>query len=102
MLDQIKDKKLDELNKNLEGINRKMGSYKSAFSKGLLYGLGTIIGAGLAIILIGWFLNVIGVIPALKTSADQWRQAFQQTQDAKNFIPAPTDSTPSTTTTPAQ
>lgn len=92
MLDQIKDKRLDELNQNLSGINKKLGSMWFAFGKGLLYGLGSVLGAGIAIILIGWFLNVIGVIPALRDSADQWREAFQQTTDVKNLVPV-TDTT---------
>jgi hypothetical protein len=87
MYDQLKDKKIEELNKNLEGINYKMGNLWFAFGKGLLTGLGSVIGAGVAIIIIGWFLNVIGVIPALKETSDAWRNVFQQTQDAKNFIP---------------
>ena len=90
MLDQLKDKRLEDLNKSLEGINRKMGSYWSAFGRGVLTGFGYVLGAGLAVILIGWFLNVIGVIPALKTTADDWRNAFQQTQQAasKDFLPS--------------
>ncbi len=91
MLDQIRDKRLDELNQSLAGINKKLGSMWFAFGKGLLYGLGSVLGAGIAIILIGWFLNVIGVIPALSKSADQWREAFQQTTDVKNLVPVDTN-----------
>ncbi len=93
MHEQLKDKRLDDLNTNLAGINRSLRNYWLAFGKGLLTGLGSVLGAGIAIIIIGWFLNVIGVIPALKNSADQWRNAFQQTQDsAKTFVP--TENTP--------
>ncbi len=95
MLDNLKDKKIEELNANLGKLTRQMGSYWLALGKGLLYGFGTVLGAGVAIILIGWFLNIIGVIPALKTSADQWRSAFQQTQD-KGLLPT-NDSSQTTT-----
>ena len=101
MLDQIKDKKLEELNTNLAGINGKLGNLWFAFGKGLLTGLGSVLGAGIAIILIGWFLNVIGVIPALSNTATEWREAFQASTDAKNFIPA-ADTTTTTTTTTAE
>ena len=94
MHEQFKDKKLDDLNQNLAGINNSLRNMWLAFGKGVLYGLGTILGAGIAIILIGFFLNVIGVIPALKTSADQWRSAFQQATDAKTFVPAADSTTP--------
>jgi ABC-type transport system involved in cytochrome c biogenesis permease subunit len=87
MLDNLKDKKIEELNANLGKLTRQMGSYWLALGKGLLYGFGTVLGAGVAIILIGWFLNIIGVIPALKSSADSWRSAFQQTQE-KTILPS--------------
>lgn len=88
MLDQLKDKRLEELNTNLEGINRKMGNYKAAFGRGVLSGFGYILGAGLAVILIGWFLTVIGVVPALKNTSDEWREAFRATQQStKDFLP---------------
>lgn len=96
MLDQIKDKKLEDLNTNLAGINRKLGNMWFAFGKGLLSGLGSVLGAGLAIILIGWFLNVIGVIPALSDSAKEWREAFQATQQSANLIPSPATGTTAT------
>jgi hypothetical protein len=89
MHEQLKDKKLDELNQNLAGINSKLGNLWFAFGKGLLTGLGSVLGAGIAIILIGWFLNVIGVIPALSNTAEQWREAFQATQQSANVIPQP-------------
>ncbi|HEX3096010.1 MAG TPA: hypothetical protein VHQ20_02730, partial [Patescibacteria group bacterium] len=98
----FKDKRLDELNQNLAGINSRLGSYWMAFGKGILYGLGTILGAGMAVLLIGWFLNVIGVIPALKTSADQWRSAFQQATDTTKLVPAGNDTAPATSTQQAQ
>ena len=93
MLDNLRDKKLEELNENLAGINRRMGNLWFAFGKGLLTGLGSVLGAGLAVILIGWFLNVIGVIPALQNTAEDWRSIFQQTQDLKNFVPSGSDAT---------
>jgi hypothetical protein len=86
-MNDFNDKQLSEINQNLANINKKMGNYWYSFARGLLTGLGSVVGAGLAIILIGWFLNVIGVIPALKNSAEQWRNALQQTQDTKSFVP---------------
>ncbi len=96
MHEQFKDKKLDDLNQNLAGINTKMGSYWLAIGRGILSGFGYVLGAGIAIILIGWFLNVIGVIPALNNTAEEWREAFRSTSEATQTI-LPTD-----TTTPAE
>ena len=101
MNEQFDNNKLSQINENLTKIEKKLGSYWTALFKGLLYGLGTVIGAAMAIILIGWFLNIIGVIPALKKTSDQWRSAIQQVQENKSFVPSETTTT-TTTTTPAQ
>ena len=87
MNDYSKNQNTDEISENLEEINHKLGSRTLAFSKGLLYGFGSVLGAGLAIILIGWFLNIIGVIPAFREQALQWREIFEQTQNSQTFIP---------------
>lgn len=101
MNEQFDSNSIKQINENLVKVNQRLGSYWSALLKGLLYGLGTVIGAGLALILIGWFLNVIGVIPGVKQVAEQWRTTIQQTQDAKNFLPSETTTT-TTTTTPVE
>jgi hypothetical protein len=57
---------IDELKKisgELEAIKANTGSYGSAFWRGILQGAGAIIGSILAIVLIGWILEIIGVIP---------------------------------------
>lgn len=87
MLDNLKDSRLEELNENLEQINRKLGNFWYSFIRGVLTGFGSILGAGLAIILIGWFLNIVGVIPAFQKQADEWRNVFQQTQNNKSYLP---------------
>ena len=89
MHDQLKDKKLDELNENLAGINKKMGNFWFSFGRGVLSGFGYVLGAGVAIILIGWFLTVVGVFEPLKNTAEQWREAFQATQGTTNSIISP-------------
>ncbi len=81
-----KDKKIDELNENLDQINYKLGNFWYSFVKGLLSGLGSVLGAGLAIIIIGWFLNIVGIIPAFQKQANDWKDAFKQTQNDKTFI----------------
>ena len=84
----LPEKDLRELVTNLHNLNQTYRSPWVNFGKGLLAGLGSVVGAGLAIILIGWFLNVIGVIPAFQRTATDWRDAFLQVQnsDAKSFV----------------
>jgi hypothetical protein len=94
MNDFFKDKRLTEINDNLDKINSRMGNYWFAFGRGLLTGFGSVLGAGIAILLIGWFLNIIGVIPAFKSYTDDLRNAFDQTQNNKSFIPSDSAGTP--------
>jgi len=93
MNEQFDNNKLTAINENLVKIDRKLGNLWFSFAKGTLYGLGSIIGAAIALVLIGWFLTVIGVIPALKSTSDEWRSSIQQLQDVKNYIPSDTSTT---------
>lgn len=100
MLDQLKEKKLEELNDNLSGINTKLGNFWYSFARGLLSGFGYVLGAGVAIILIGWFLTVLGVFEPLKNTVEEWREAFQATSSAGTLIPV--DSGTQTESVPAE
>jgi hypothetical protein len=81
-MSNIPDKELRELNENLVRLNKRFGSLWIALGKGFIGGLGSVLGAGIAIILIGWFLNVIGVIPAFQKQAEQWREVFDQSSQS--------------------
>ncbi len=83
----LKDSNLQELNENLDQINRKLGNVWFSFFKGVLTGFGSILGAGLAIIIIGWILNIVGVIPAFQRQATEWRDIFRQSQTDRSFVP---------------
>ncbi|MEZ4180316.1 MAG: hypothetical protein R3B41_02255 [Candidatus Doudnabacteria bacterium] len=88
---QIQDEQqIKEINHRLEIISGRMGNVWLSFVKGMLTGFGYVLGAGLAIILIGWFLNVIGVISPLTETANEWKEIFQNSQN-QTFIPATKD-----------
>ncbi len=82
----MNDNELKQFNDNLQKLNKSMGSYWLSFAKGIMTGFGSVLGAGLAIILIGWFLTVIGVIPAFQKQAEEWRQVFLQNQNSETFV----------------
>jgi hypothetical protein len=69
-----------ELNENVAKINRRLGGSAMAMWRGILAGFGYIIGASIAILLIGWVLNVIGIIPSLKAQVDSLKQVVQEAQ----------------------
>lgn len=84
----IDEKQVRELNENLAKVSNRLGNVWLSFGKGVLTGFGSVLGAGLAIILIGWFLNVIGVIPAFQQTAEEWRSIFTETQNDRSFVPS--------------
>jgi hypothetical protein len=76
-----------EIETNIEQINHKVGGSWKALFRGILTGFGSVVGAALAIILIGWVLNFIGIIPAFRTQVDELRDSLKQTQAARQIVP---------------
>lgn len=81
MIDPELKKELDAINRNLVGIFHKTESIWRAFVRGLLHGIGSIAGIVIALLLVGWILNAMGIIPGLKSQAKQWQIMWQQTLD---------------------
>lgn len=73
---------LSEINKNLIKLGRP--AKRQAFFNGLLSGLGSVIGVAIALTLIGWILNFVGVIPTLRNQVKQWQGILEQSQQYKS------------------
>ena len=82
MLDPDFKKEIDQINKNLVDIRKNGGVWKSFF-RGILSGFGSIVGVAIALLALGWILNIIGVIPAFKNQVNQFRQTIEQIQKSK-------------------
>jgi hypothetical protein len=76
-----------ELKSHLELIEKKLGGGWYSFRSGILGGIGYVIGAALAILLIGWILNIIGVIPAFKSEVNQLQSLLKQVNQ-RDYLPA--------------
>ena len=72
---------LEKMDQHLVGIFHKTESLWRAFARGVLQGLGSIIGIVIAVALIGWVLNTMGVIPSLRQRAGEWKAMWQDTLD---------------------
>jgi uncharacterized membrane protein YkgB len=73
-----------ELKKDLRKIESELSHMDQAstrtwgnFWRGCVYGAGYVIGATIIIVIIGWILNIIGVIPALADEVAQFRMALE-------------------------
>lgn len=74
---------LQNIQAEITEVSDKLGGNFWAFFRGLIGGFGSVIGAFLALLIIGWVLNVIGIIQPLKNKVDQWQETLsgaQQTQ----------------------
>jgi hypothetical protein len=80
MNQQNTEQQVAQISENVEKINRRLGGSGMAFWRGILSGFGYIIGAFIAVLLIGWVLNAIGVIPAFKAQVESLKSTLQQAQ----------------------
>lgn len=64
---------LKQIKKELVEIRERTANPKHAFVNGILYGAGALVGGIVAVALIGWVLNVLGIIPGFGELADYVR-----------------------------
>jgi hypothetical protein len=68
-LEKIEDE-LSHIRKSSTGIWKTLG-------RGIVYGAGYVVGAVFIIVIVGWILNVIGVIPAFDRQVTDFRTALE-------------------------
>ncbi len=85
MTDQELKHYLEKISSNTEKIAKKGFTWSSLFN-GILSGFGSIVGVVIALTIIGWVLNVIGVIPTFRHQVDQWQNLLEQAQQRQ--VPA--------------
>lgn len=78
MTDSDLKRHLETIEKELVSINESFNSLGSAFLRGIVYGAGYILGAAFIIVIIGWLLNIIGVIPELNNEVNDFKNALDK------------------------
>jgi hypothetical protein len=71
-------RQLKEIKKELSEIKERTADPKRVFLNGVLYGAGALIGGIVAVALIGWVLNILGIIPGLNELADYGRSLMDE------------------------
>lgn len=69
---------LETIEKELIELRKGSLGFWSSLFRGMFYGAGYVIGAALIIVIIGWILNILGVLPAIGTFARQLQDALDQ------------------------
>jgi hypothetical protein len=64
---------LQEIKTDLQDLKHLTGSNKAWFLRGILQGAGAIIGSIAMLILLGWLLSILGVIPGASELSDYIR-----------------------------
>jgi hypothetical protein len=82
MIDPELKHSLDKITASLGQIRRGIPWWK-ALLNGVLSGLGSVLGVAIAIVVLSWILNIIGIIPAAKREVSNWQKLLQQTQQQR-------------------
>ncbi len=73
MADEKELRQLREIKKELLEIKDRTSDPKRAFFNGILYGAGALVGGIIAVAVIGWVLNILGIIPGFSELSDYVR-----------------------------
>ena len=83
MNEQDNKNTIDEIRDQVVMINKKLPTGWRVLLNGILSGFGYVVGIAFAIALLGYFLNILGIIPAFRTEVDSWKQILERTQNYK-------------------
>jgi hypothetical protein len=68
---------LEKIEDHLSHMRVVSTSLWQVFLRGCLYGIGYVVGAVIIILVVGWILNIVGVIPAFTQWVAEFRTALQ-------------------------
>jgi hypothetical protein len=77
MIDPELKTDLKKIEKELSHMDKESTGTWHTLWRGCVYGAGYVLGAIVIIVVAGWILNVIGVIPALSHQVAEFRAALQ-------------------------
>ncbi len=77
MVDPELKKDLRKIENELSHMDKASNGMWRTLWRGGIYGAGYVLGAVLVIVIVGWILNAIGVIPALAHQVTEFRTALE-------------------------
>lgn len=80
------DINLEQIHQDIIDVRNKLPGHWKGLWNGILTGIGSVIGVALAIVIIGFILNLIGVIPSFRNEVQSWKDILQETQSYRTNI----------------
>ncbi len=77
MIDPDLKSHLEKIEHELAYMRKVSTSLSATLWRGCIYGAGYVIGAVLIIVVVGWVLNIVGVIPAFNQQVSEFRTALE-------------------------
>jgi hypothetical protein len=78
MIDPELKTHLETIEKELVDLRISSTGFTPTLLRGMVYGTGYVLGAVLVVIIVGWILNIVGIIPAFNDQVDEFRTALQR------------------------
>ncbi len=78
MIDPELKSHLESIEKEIVTLRKISTGFRSTLMRGMIYGAGYVIGAVVIVVIVGWVLNVIGVIPELSTQVKEFQTALER------------------------
>lgn len=69
---------LEKIEDELIQVRKSLTGFSSYFVRGILQGAGYIVGAAIILTIIGWILNIAGVIPAFSNAVNEFRTSVDR------------------------
>lgn len=77
MIDPELKEHLEKIENELVLMRKRTIGVPHTLWHGVIYGAGYVVGAVLVIVIIGWILNIIGIIPAFSLQVSEFRTALE-------------------------
>ena len=78
MIDPELKEHLEIIEKEIVDFKKSSNSLSKSFMRGTFYGAGYIVGIVIIIVLVGWVLNIVGVIPAFNAQVQEFKAALDR------------------------
>lgn len=78
MIDPELKTHLEKIEEEISTFRKRITALSSVFMRGVVHGAGYVVGAVIVLTLIGWVLNIVGIIPAFTEGVTEFRASVDR------------------------